>query len=456
MYIILGAGLSGLSVADHLSEIGVPYQVYEAKPHGGGHVHSEVVDGFVWDEGPHVSFTKHELVREYFAANCNSDYLEYKPKPVNYFHGSWIPHPAQANMYAVPEELRNECIEDVVAIREAMPVDFEPGNYAEWIDFAFGNAFADHFAAVYTRKYWTTAPKNLTTEWIGKRVYFPAVEEMLASADGPIGKQTHYISAVRYPKQGGFYSYIKNVEERVNIFYNKVVSYISLEQKYVEFNDGERLPFERLINTLPLPQFIRNSDAPAEIKHEAEKLNCSKLLIVNVIADHPAQVINHWIYVYDEGFYSTRINFTELLSPDNGIPGKTGIQVEVYFSAYRPVTKPVNEIVSRVLEELVSMKLVSSTESIVSYHHKWVEWANVIFDQVRERAQDAILTWLSTQGLVRELDDLEPMTDWNAKCEQELGSLIMAGRFAQWKYYWTDDCVMRASYISKQIKHTPS
>jgi hypothetical protein len=60
---------------------------------------------------------------------------------------------------------------------------------------------------------------------------------------------------------------------------------------------------------------------------------------------------------------------------------------------------------------------------------------------------------LSGKGLVREEDDLAPMTEWDAKFENKakLGEIILAGRFSQWKYYWTDDCVLRGLYISKCI-----
>ena len=40
------------------------------------------------------------------------------------------------------------------------------------------------------------------------------------------------------------------------------------------------------------------------------------------------------------------------------------------------------------------------------------------------------------------------MTEWNDRKEIALGKLILAGRFAQWKYYWTDDCVLRGKYIA--------
>jgi len=451
MFTILGAGLSGLSVADHLRKNNVPFTLFEAKSHGGGHIYSEKVDGFVWDEGPHVSFTRYDYVKAYFAGNCDAAFLEYPTNPSNYYEGNWIPHPAQSNMYAIPAPLRDKCLSDVALIREQIPASYQPENYQEWIDYAFGETFAQKFPNAYTIKYWTTEPANLTTDWIGKRIYFPEISDMVDSANGPLQKQTHYITKVRYPESGGYYSFIKKVEEGLPVQYNYRLKHISFDRKELEFENGSKLKYQKLINTLPLPQLILNSDAPEHIKVEAEKLKCSQVLIINVIADHPALIQNHWIYVYDQNLYSTRINFTELLSPNNGEEGKTGIQVEVYFSDYHQLNESIAYIENAVLNELVEMKLLLSRDNVQSYHSKWLDWANVIFDNKRIEAQNNVLDWLCTKGMVREADDLEPMTDWDTKPAVVLGDIILAGRFAQWKYYWTDDCVMRALYIAGNI-----
>lgn len=453
MFTILGAGLAGLSVADHLSKNGVPYKIFEAKRHGGGHIHSEEVDGFTWDEGPHVSFTKYEYVKKYFAQNCGENFLEYPTKPTNYYKSHWIMHPAQSNMYAVPEPLRSQSVADVIKVRGELPEGYQPANYQEWIEYAFGKTFADNLPKVYTQKYWTTDPANLTTDWIGKRVYFPEISDMVDSAAAPLQKDTHYISSVRYPRQGGFYSYIKNVEASIDISYNKRLTYISFEKKELTFEDGSIIGYNKLINTLPIPMLVLNSDAPENIKASAQKLKCSQVLIINAVVNHPPVIDNHWIYVYDNDFYSTRINFTDLLAPDNGVAGKCGIQVEVYFSNYHPLNTSVDDIVNKVVfKELVEMGLIKSAADVESYHHKWIEWANVIFDTPRVEAQNDVLAWLETKGLVREKDDLEPMTDWDGKKKTDLGDIILAGRFAQWKYYWTDDCVMRGKYIADCVQ----
>ena len=76
-------------------------------------------------------------------------------------------------------------------------------------------------------------------------------------------------------------------------------------------------------------------------------------------------------------------------------------------------------------------------------------YANIIFDHQRRKAQDAILSFLACYGLEREPDDLEPMTNWdNASFFKSIPTLALAGRFGQWKYFWSDDCVLRGRQIS--------
>lgn len=451
MYTILGAGLSGLSIADHFEKLNIPFEIFESKNHGGGHVFSEKIDGFTWDEGPHISFTKHEYVKQYFANNCQHKFHQFEARPLNYFEGSWIPHPAQTHLYALPDPLKSKCIEDLISVRKSRAADFEASNYSEWVRHAFGETFAENFPDAYTKKYWTVDSKELDTDWIGKRIYFPSIEDMIKSAEGPLKKTTHYIDNFRYPISGGYYAYIKDVEHKLPVSYNHQLDFISFRKKELHFRNGLIKKFEKLISTLPLPEFIEKSDAPDVVKKAAKRLRCTKLLLINIVANHPAQINNHWLYVYNKDYYTTRINFTELLAEENGMHGKTGIQVEVYFSDERPSDEVIAGIERSVHNELVEMKLIKSKSSIISSATKWINWANVIFDKERKYYQDIVFTWLQKNGLAREHDDLAPMTDWDEKRPGAIGDLLLAGRFAQWKYFWTDDCVMRAKFISENV-----
>ena len=88
--------------------------------------------------------------------------------------------------------------------------------------------FADTFPAVYTRKYWTREPVDLGTDWIGKRVYYPKVEDVTAGAKGSLGRSTYWVNLWRYPSKGGFYTYTHKLAEGARIEYGKkLVSIIS-------------------------------------------------------------------------------------------------------------------------------------------------------------------------------------------------------------------------------------
>jgi protoporphyrinogen oxidase len=448
---IIGAGLAGLSASYHLDH--KECIIFEQKDHAGGHIHSEYLNGFTWDEGPHVSFTKHRYVKELFEQSLEGEYVEFEAFPTNYYKGHWIPHPAQSNLYAVPEPLRTQCLEDFLSTRQGNSESY-PVNYQQWLEIAFGKTFTNVFPKAYTIKYWTLPPEMLTTDWVSGRVYFPDVEVVKSGYEKPLETSTHYMTYVRYPKKGGYFSYASTLLKGADIKYNKKVKAIDLDEKKIAFEDGSEHIYERLISTMPVTNFINCTNPPQHIKDEADKLACSELLLINIEVAHTAARKEQWIYVYDEDKYISRINFTELLSPGNSPDGKCGIQAEVYFSKYRPIDKPFEYYADRAVEELIEMGLIESREHVETVHTRWIPFANVIFDHHQKASMNAILDWLSGFGLVRESDDLSPITDWNSKSDEQgpLGDLILAGRFGQWKYYWTDDCVLRGKIIAEKIK----
>jgi protoporphyrinogen oxidase len=452
MILILGAGLAGMSCSYHLKH---DCLVVEKNSYSGGHIYSHQINGFTWDEGPHVSFTKHQYVKDLFALSVEGEFLEYPVYPTNYYKGHWIAHPAQSNLHAVPEPVRSKCLSDFLETRGNVENHAQPANYDEWIKLAFGNEFSNEFVKAYTKKYWTLDPEYLSTDWVGERVFFPDVETVKKGFEGPLEQSTHYITSVRYPKKGGYNSYAGLLRKDMNVQFNKCVNKINLESKTVYFTDGTEQHYTKLINTLPLPEFVKFLDIDNRVQDAAKDLVCSELLLLNFEVNHAATIDSHWLYVYDDDKYATRINFTELLSPDNGIEGKCGVQVEVYFSKYKQQDETVENISKKVAEELVEMGLIKDESFIEAVNTNYIKYANVIFDHKRQKALDTILDYLSGFGLQREHDDLAPATDWIKKESQanddQLGDIILAGRFGQWKYYWTDDCVLRGKYIAENI-----
>ncbi|MDA7625462.1 FAD-dependent oxidoreductase [bacterium] len=451
--LILGAGLAGLSSSYHIGHN--KCLILEAKSHAFGHIHSEVLDGFTWDEGPHVSFTKHAYVKELFSDAVNDNFEEYEPVTGNYYHGDWINHPAQSNLYQISEPLRTKCLDSFLSSREKEFAD--PVNYDEWLQQAFGAVFAETFPRAYTKKYWTVDPKQLTTDWVGQRVFRPSIDDVINGSNGPLSRNTHYIKKVRYPSEAGYQSFAQKLAKDAKIHLNTVASSIDLLGKIVTSSDGRKYKYNQLINTIPLPLFLECCQfVPKNVAEASNKLLCSSIQLVNVTAPHETQRPENWIYVYDEDKFAVRINCTEKLARGNAPIGSTGVQVEVYHSPVKPLKEDSKKIERAVVEELVEMGLICPEKvggrSSIKSISRMVPWANIIFDHNTRPSLSTIFDWLQTQGLRREADDLHPLTNWDNLDTETKGDLILAGRFGQWKYFWTDDCVLRGKHISESIR----
>jgi protoporphyrinogen oxidase len=421
---ILGAGISGLSTSFHVGHDRC--HIYEAKSHYGGHVHSFVRDGFTWDDGPHVLFTDNEYVNALFADGVDGEFEERAPEITNYYKGSWIDHPAQSNLYQIPEPLRTQCLESFLEARSQELT--RPSTYDEWLNQAFGKVFAKTFPAVYTRKYWATDPVNLGTDWIGERIYYPSVDDVKGGYSGPLGKSTYWVKRFRYPSRGGFISFLRKIGAGARVEYAKNLNHIDFGKRKMKFTDGSTAEYETLVSTLPLPVLIRASaDAPDTVREAVELLKTTRFWLFEITARHPSRLKQQWAYVYDDDKVTTRISITENFSPHNAPPGCTGLSVEVCGSDYIELPADKEALAQKVKKELVEMGLLDSLESVTSTHVRFVPFGQVIYDHNRKGALQVVNEFLDRVGIVR------------------------VGRYAEWKYAMTHDCVLKSRHEAAKL-----
>ena len=290
----------------------------------------------------------------------------------------------------------------------------------------------------------------MALDWIGERVPPPGVDDVVAGYRKSPTVLKHYVTHVRYPNSGGFFNYFESMSRGAEVVKGSKIQSIDLNNKSILFDGGEVCEYDKLINTIPLPEFVRLCSPPREILEASGNLRCTSALLVNITAKKSSEVLNapHWFYVYDEEMLTCRVSRSDLLSMENAPINVSAFQVEVYFSKGKPLPGSYEEVAKSVVLELIKMGVIDRAETI---SHKVLEWANIIFDKARRESQNKILRWLEGYGLIREDDDLEPMTNWTDDKKftaTKFGDLIMAGRFAQWKYFWTDDCILRGKQIA--------
>jgi len=414
--VVLGSGMAGFGAAYRLHGEGIVPDVYDKNSYYGGHTASfRYETGFLYDVGPHISFTKDPRIQELFAESADGKYETIQIKLNNYWRGHWPIHPVQLHLHGLPDDIIIKVIEDFVEERQAP--ERQINNYSDWLLSSFGKTFAEEFPMRYTRKYHTTSAENMSTDWLGPRIYRPSLQEVLRGAISASAPNTHYITHFRYPSAGGFVNYLNKFVPMANLNLNHELVSIDVRARHLKFANGKIVNYDALVSSLPLPDLIcMIPGAPANVLEASRLLACSTCILVNIGVGREDISEAHMTYFYDEDICFTRLGFPHMLSARNAPPGCGCIQAEVYFSdKYKPFTGKPEDWIEPVIRDLRRCGLLREDDEILSRKAMLLKYANVIFDLERAAALKTVHGYLDEVGI--------------AYC----------GRYGDWGYMWTDE-----------------
>jgi protoporphyrinogen oxidase len=252
--VVVGSGMAGWGAAHRLSSEGMRPVMYDQNSYHGGHTASFAhPGGFLFDIGPHISFTKDTRIQELFAANIDQQFETVQINLNNYWRGYWPTHPVQLHLHGLPEDVIIKVIADFVAAGNETR---EIKTYADWLLTSLGKTFAELFPMQYGRKYHLTTADNMSTDWLGPRIYRPTLEEVLRGAISPAAPQIHYITHFRYPTRGGFAAYMQKFLPLADLKLEHKLVAVDPKASELTFANGTVAKYDRLVSSVPLPELI--------------------------------------------------------------------------------------------------------------------------------------------------------------------------------------------------------
>lgn len=425
---ILGAGMAGFGAAHRLYNEGVVSVIYEKNQYHGGHTASYKFDsGFIFDVGPHVSFTKDKRIQKLLAESVKFEYQTVDAHANNYWRGHRITHPVQCNLYGLPPEIVVKILSDF--IHEQNKKQNKVSNYADWLIASYGKAFAETFPMEYTLKYHTTKAENMSTDWIGPRMYKPKIEELLYGAISPITPNIHYVTQFRYPQYNGFVSYLDLFLNSAEINLNYKLLNLDPITRKLRFANGVIVNYDAIISSIPLPELVPMiSGVPDYVVEASEKLACSSCVLVNIGINREDISEANWSYFYDRDIFFTRLCFPHMMSPNNTPPGTGSIQSEVYYSKkYRPLDRSAQECIQPVIKDLFRCGLLHEDDKVIFSSAMFCEYANIIFDLDRADALTIVHEYLDDIGV------------------------NYCGRYGEWGYLWTDESFISGENAAQKV-----
>ncbi len=408
--VILGAGIAGLGAALRARELNIQYEIFEAKASAGGLLDNFVIDGYRFDNAVHLSFASEDKVRNIFD---KTPYFSHSPDAVNFETDKWLKHPVQNNLYPLSATEKVTLIESLIQRPESELAD----NYESWLIHQYGQEIANRYPMRYTRKYWQCNADELSVSWIGNRLRRAKLSEILYGAFTDNTPNDYYTKEMRYPKEGGFKSFIQPLIDESIINYNHEVIEVNLCEKRIKFSNGTIVNYKNLINTLPLPLFIDlcGVSVPTIVKESANKLEATSLDLISV-GFNKAIIKDLWFYIYDEDILASRAYSPSVKSQDNVPEGCSSLQFEIYNPG-RNSQYTVDELKKNVIYAMGKMG-IARDEDIVFLHHKRLPWGNVVFKKGMEEYREIVREYIS-----------------NNKVKS-------AGRFGEWDYLWSNQSML--------------
>lgn len=409
--LIIGTGPAGLGAADRAKALGFNYLVLERQSSLFGRCKSFEFEGEKIDQGPHLSFTKSEIVKNVWRESCPNLIEIVNPIMLNHWEGEIIPHPVQSYLAYIPEGKRLDIVESI----KCRPNIKTPKNYNEWLLKQFGYLFNEEFTKKYTKKYWTVYPDEMTVDWVGKRVAAPPLEKILESAKSKDNCSTdHYFNSFRYPDKGGYEKFLHKSAQQHKDKIRKEAEVISinLESNYIVLKDGEKISFDHLVSTIPLdqiPSLLEKKNV--NLIQAADKLNCSSVSLYTIAFRRHKGLDGHWGYVYDLDIPFARYYFPKTLVNDFESELQF-VQMEVYFSKSSPKDDRYDNL-DNVIYGLEKLNILKK-QNVINTNVKVLKYANVIFDHSRDFHRSVIIDFLK-----------------NFK-------IASVGRYGSWRYLWSD------------------
>ena len=336
--VIIGAGLTGLSTAYHLEQLGFfDYEILEKESTVGGLCRSIHNNGFTFDYTGHLlhindSYTK-ELIDNVIGLN-NFNYIE--RQSFIYSHDLFSRYPFQTNLYGLPATTIADCIKNFITRKKIL----NPKTFYQWVLTNFGSGFARHFFIPYQQKQFCRSARTFSAQWTGRFVPPTSLEDIIRGIQTDRTNHIGYNSCFYYPKNGGIEiipnSFAKQLIQPIHT--NHEVKNINLKNKLITCTNGTQYPFDILINTAPLNQILKKITDTNSTQFSAQykKLAASSVLNINLGIARENICSKHWIYFPEKKFSFYRLGFSSNFS-NNIAPNKcNSLYIEcAYHNTYQ-------------------------------------------------------------------------------------------------------------------------
>jgi protoporphyrinogen oxidase len=375
--LIIGAGPTGIGAAYRLKKLGyTDFLVVDSAAHAGG-LASSFVDneGFTWDIGGHVQFSHYDYFDVAMDEALGKDgWLHHERESWVWMADRFVPYPFQNNLRYLPKEMIAKAVRGLANRPPRTPSPNQ--DFGSWVLQTFGEGIRDIFMAPYNYKVWAFPLERLWAGWVGERV---AVVDLARSLDNIFLDRDDLSWGPNntFHKVGGTGSVWKALAKLIGDEHFKLstnIQSIDWQAKVAITSNGERLPYDQLLSSMPLDTLARVlTPAVAPAQEAAPKLlrSSSHIIGIGLTGEMPKKLAKKcWMYFPEDNCPFYRVTVFSHYSPNNVPEPESGkywsLMAEISESSVKHVNR--ETLVEDTISGMLNTGLISSRDQVVS---KW-------------------------------------------------------------------------------------
>jgi protoporphyrinogen oxidase len=413
-YLIVGAGISGLSFANFLRDDN--YLILEKENEVGGLCRTIRKGNFIWDYAGHFFHFKDDEMKKFFYDNMKHDNIISQNKNTKILYkNSLIDYPFQLNIHQLDKDEFIDCLYDLYTKKEKESYN----NFLDMVYGKFGKAIVEKFLKPYNEKLYACNLNSLDQDAMGRFFPYANIDQIIKNMKK--SEDISYNNKFIYPEKGAgsFLDSLYNNLDKSKIKLSTEIKTIDLTNKKAITNKNQIIYYDYLINTSPLNKFtlLFNDNINNNLRKE---LSYNKVLVFNLGFKNNCNQKEHWIYIPDKSINYYRIGFyNNILNAE-----KLSMYIEIGFGKDEKID--IEKQLNLTLENLRKIGIIKNNE-LEDYTSIIIDPAYVHITKESNKKIKEYMLYLNSNNI------------------------YSIGRYGAWTYCSMEDCMLESKKLCEKL-----
>lgn len=428
--VILGGGLAAVSLAYFLQEEesieGIT--ILEKEDGIGGLCRSIRKDGYTYDIGPHILFSKDkEMLELMLEVTGETNRLRRSNQIIH--KGRYVQYPFENDLSKLPKEDLEYCI---TGFQNNPYENYEAQNMLQFFLKTFGEGITNLYLRPYNEKIWKHDPSFMDTQMV-ERIPKPTDEEIMRSASGETVDGYVHQLYFDFPKTGGIEAVVKGFAHRLNskcrILLNQAITRtIKAKDGYVVCANGQGFFCDQVVSTIPVQEFTDIYEpVPEPIYAAVRELKYNSIIIAFVRTRKDLSGDNFAFMIADKEILFHRISKMDFLGAEYQ-KGGASYMVEVTYRQGDWIDRLSRaELEEKIRSGLLRIGFIQKPEEGEFVNITKHPYAYVLYDLNHQRNMRLIREYYRGQGVV------------------------LHGRFGNFEYWNMDRVLREGKNLAKKL-----